>query len=274
MTSGGSQIDPTARVDPQATIGRNVTVGPYCVIGPDVALGDGVRLLSHVNVAGHAEIGARTVIYPFASLGTPPQSVKYKGEPTRLIVGSDCDIRENVTMNIGTVEGGGVTRVGNACFLMVGSHVAHDCTVGNDVIFANNVVLGGHVEVGDYVVFGGQAAVRQYVRIGEGAMVVGLSGVRADIVPWGLVSGHFANLVGLNVVGMRRRGFSKTEIHRLRSAFRAVFFGEGTFRERLDKLASAEGAADPRVARMVEFIRSGTRPLTMATDRAEGAEAP
>jgi UDP-N-acetylglucosamine acyltransferase len=273
MTSGGTQIDPTARIDPQAKIGRDVTIGPYCVVGPDVTLGDGVRLVAHGHVTGHTEIGPRSLIYPFASLGTPPQAVSHKGEPTRLIVGADCDIRENVTMNTGTVGGGGVTRVGNGCFLMVGSHVAHDCSVGNEVVFANNVVLGGHVEVGDHVVFGGQAAVRQFVRIGEGAMVVGLSGVRADIIPWGLVSGHFANLVGLNVVGMRRRGFSKAEVHKLRSAFRAAFFGEGTFRERLEQVAAVDGS-DPRVARMVEFIRSGTRPLTMATDRSDGAETP
>lgn len=273
MTAGATQIDPTARIDPQAKIGHDVTIGPYCVVGPDVVLGDGARLVAHVHLTGHTRIGARTVIYPFASLGTPPQSVRYKGEPTQLIVGADCDVRENVTMNIGTVDGGGTTRVGDGCFLMVGSHVAHDCSVGNQVTFANNVVLGGHVEVGDYVVFGGQAAVRQFVRIGEGAMVVGLSGVRADVIPWGLVSGHFAHLVGLNVVGMRRRGASKAEIHRLRGAFRAAFFGEGIFRERLERVA-ADADSDPRILRMVEFIRSGTRPLTMATDRMAGAEAP
>jgi UDP-N-acetylglucosamine acyltransferase len=273
MRSGGTQIDPTAQIDPQATIGRDVSIGPYCNVGPNVTLADGVRLVSHVHVTGHTEIGGRTIIYPFASLGTPPQSVKYKGEPTRLLVGSDCDIRENVTMNTGTAEAGGITRVGNGCFLMVGSHVAHDCTVGNEVTFANNVVLGGHVTVGDYTVFGGQAAMRQYVRIGEGAMVVGLSGVRADIIPWGLVSGHFATLVGLNVVGMRRRGWSKADIHRLRAAFRAAFFGAGMFRERVENVAATHGD-DPRVARMIEFIRSGKRPLTMATDRGDDAEAP
>ncbi len=268
MTSAGSRIDPTARVDPQAQLGRDVTIGPYCVIGPDVTLGDNCRLVAHVHVTGHTTVGARTVIYPFASLGTPPQSVHYRGGPTLLEVGGDCDIRENVSINIGTEDGGGVTRVGDRCFLMAGSHVAHDCTVGSNVTFANNAVLGGHVSVGDHVVFGGQAAVRQFVRIGEGARVVGLSGVRADVIPWGQVSGQFGNLVGLNVVGMRRRGFSKDEIHVLRRAYLAAFFGVGTFQQRLDEVAASHGA-HALVAMMIEFIRAAKRPLTMAVRRAE-----
>jgi UDP-N-acetylglucosamine acyltransferase len=271
MTLSGTQIDSSARVDARAEIGRDVTIGPYCVIGPDVVIGDGCRLAAHVHITGHTTVGARTVVYPFASLGTPPQSVRYNGGPTRLLVGSDCDIREYVSMNTGTEFGGGVTTVGDRCFFMVGSHVAHDCTVGNEVTFANNAVLGGHVTVGDFTVFGGQAAVRQFVRIGEGAMVVGLSGVRADVIPWGMVQGPLAELVGLNVVGMRRRGFSKDDIHRLRRAYRAVFFGAGTFRERLDAIAIAPGG-DLLVARLLEFIRSGKRPLTMARERVGASE--
>jgi UDP-N-acetylglucosamine acyltransferase len=241
------------------------------VIGPHVAIGDGCRLVSHVHVAGHTSIGARTVIYPFASLGAPPQSVKYHGGPTRLSVGADCDIREGVTLNTGTEDDRGVTEVGDRCFLMVGSHIAHDCQVGSDVIFANNVVLGGHVTIGDCVVFGGQAAVRQFVRIGEGAMVVGLSGVRADVIPFGLVQGPLADLIGLNIVGMRRRGSSKADIHRLRQAYEAMFFGAGTFRERLDVVAQQSGS-DPLVAKVIDFIRSGSRPLTMATRRAPSGQ--
>jgi UDP-N-acetylglucosamine acyltransferase len=271
MTLSGTQIDASARVDARAEIGNDVSIGPFCVVGPDVVIGDGCRLIAHVHVTGHTRVGPRTVIYPFASLGTPPQSLRHKGEPTRLLVGSDCDIREGVTMNTGTEFGGGVTTVGDRCFFMVGSHVAHDCTVGTEVIFANNAVLGGHVTVGDFTVFGGQAAVRQFVRIGEGAMVVGLSGVRADVIPWGMVQGPLAELVGLNVVGMRRRGFGKDGIHRLRRAYQAAFFGAGTFRERLEAIAADHGA-EPSVARMLEFIRSGTRPLTMASDRNGGAE--
>jgi UDP-N-acetylglucosamine acyltransferase len=262
-------VDPTARVAGGAVLGTDVFVGPYCVVGPHVAIGDGARLVAHVHLTGHTSIGARTVIYPFASLGTPPQSTKYKGGPTRLVVGADCDIRENVTMNIGTEEDRGVTQVGNHCFFMVGSHVAHDCKVGDAVTFANNVVLGGHVSVGDNVVFGGQAAVRQFVRVGEGAMIVGLSGVRADVIPWGLAQGPLADLIGLNVVGLRRRDFSRPDIHALRQAYQAMFFGAGTFRERFEEVAKAM-SDHPLVAKIVEFVRAGTRPLTMAVHRAGG----
>src|SRR6478672_10496579 len=261
-------IDPTARIEPGAAIGHNASIGPYCVVGSHAVLGDGCRLVAHVHVAGHTTIGPRTVLHPFASLGSPPQSVKYRGGPTRLLVGADCDIREGVTMNTGTEDDRGVTEVGDRCLLMVGSHIGHDCKVGNDVTFANNVVLGGHVTVGDFVVFGGQSAVRQFVRVGEGAMVVGMSGVRADVIPFGLVQGSLADLIGLNVVGMRRRGWSKMEIQRLRGAYEAMFFGAGTFRERVEKVAAKYGD-DPLVAAVVSFIRAGSRPLTMAIRRAQ-----
>jgi UDP-N-acetylglucosamine acyltransferase len=264
-------IDPTARIEKGAVIGNDVSIGPYCIIGPHVAIGDGCRLIAQVHVTGHTTIGPRTTLYPFASLGTPPQSVKYRGGPTRLVVGADCQIREGVTINTGTEEDRGVTEVGDRCWLMVGSHVGHDCKVGSDVTFANNVVLGGHVTIGDFVVFGGQAAVRQFVRIGEGAMVVGLSGVRADVIPFGLVQGPLADLIGLNVVGMRRRGCSKDDIHRLRRAYAAMFFGAGMFRERLERVA-AQCGGDPLVAKVIAFIRSGKRPLTMAVRRAAADE--
>src|SRR6202521_4568809 len=169
-----SAIDPTARIAPGAAIGAGALIGPSCLIGPDVAVGGGCRLIAHVHVAGHTSIGARTVIYPFVSLGTPPQSVKYRGGATRLVVGADCDIRENVTMNIGTEADRGITQIGDRCFFMVGAHVGHDCQVGSDVTMANNAVLGGHVTVGDHVMFGGQSAVHQFVRIGESAMTAGV----------------------------------------------------------------------------------------------------
>lgn len=268
-----SEIDPTARVAAGATIGRNASIGPYCVIGPNVTISDDVRLKAHVSIDGHTSIGARTIIYPFASLGTPPQSVKYRGGPTRLVVGADCDIREGVTMNTGTEDDHGITEVGDRCFLMVGSHVGHDCKVGNGVIFANNAVLGGHVSVGDNVVFGGQAAVRQFVRIGEGAMIAGLSGVRADVIPYGTVHGPLAELVGLNVIGMRRRGFSKSDILRLRQAYQAAFYGTGTFRERVELVASRY-PDDALVRGMIEFIRSAKRPLTMGAAAAGAPSDP
>jgi UDP-N-acetylglucosamine acyltransferase len=265
-------IDPTARVAPGATIGDGVSVGPYCVLGPDVVLGEGCRLVAHVHVTGHTTVGARTVIYPFASLGTPPQSVKYRGGPTRLAVGADCDIRENVTINTGTEDDRGVTEIGDHCFLMAGSHVAHDCKVGSHVTFANNVVIGGHVSVGDYSFLGGHAAVRQFVRIAEGAMIVGLSGIRADIIPWGMAQGPLANLIGINVVGLRRRGFAKADILRLREAYRDLFLTGGVFRDRLARVEETRSGA-PLIDSVLAFIRSGTRPLTTAISRSSvGAE--
>jgi UDP-N-acetylglucosamine acyltransferase len=264
--SGVSAIDPTARVAPGAVIGTGATIGPYCVLGPDVVVGAGCRLVAQVHVAGCTAIGPGTVIYPFASLGTPPQSVKYRGGPTRLVIGADCDIREGVTANTGTEDGGGVTEIGDHCFLMAGSHVGHDCKVGSHVVFANNAVLGGHVSVGDYAFLGGQAAVRQFVRVGEGAMIVGLSGVRADIVPWATAQGPLANLTGLNVVGLRRRGFANAEIHRLRKAFRELFLGDGLFRDRLTRVEGS-AAGDRLIGSMVTFIRGATRPLATAMRR-------
>jgi UDP-N-acetylglucosamine acyltransferase len=256
-------IHPTAVVDRGAEIAADVEIGPYCVIGPTVAIGEGCRLRAHVHLTGRTTIGARTVIAPFASLGTPPQSVKYRGGPTRLVVGADCDIRVGVTINTGTEDGGGVTEVGAHCFFLAGSHVGHDCRIGNEVTLANNAVLGGHVTVGDCVALGGHAAVHQFVRIGESAMISGVSGVAADIIPFGFAIGQRAVLEGINVVGMRRRGFTRDDVRRLRRAYRVLFLGAGVFR---DRLSAAERAfdGDPLVGKVVAFIRDGiSRPLMM-----------
>ena len=218
-----ASIDPTARIDPGAAIGRDVSIGPYCVIGPNVIVGDGCRLVSHVHIAGHTTIGPRSAIYPFASLGTPPQSVRYRGGPTRLIVGADCDIRESVTINIGTEDGGSITRVGDNCFMMAGSHIAHDCQVGSNVVFANNAVIGGHCIVGDYVFLGGHAAVLQRVRVGESVMIAGYGGLREDVIPFGYVMHPFGRLTGLNLIGMQRRGIKRDAIHAVRSAYKMIF---------------------------------------------------
>lgn len=260
-------IDASARIEAGATIGKDVSIGPFCIVGPHVSIGDGCRLVGHVHVTGHTAIGPRTVIHPFASLGSPPQSVKYRGGPTRLVVGADCDIREYVSVSTGTEDDRAVTQVGNRCFLMGGSHVAHDCLIGDNVVLANNVLLAGHVTVGDNVVFGGGAMARQFVRVGEGAMIVGLSGLRADVIPWGLAQGHFSNLVGLNVVGMRRSGFAKADILAVRRAYQELFFGPGEFRARLDQVERDHGE-NPHVRKIIAFIRAGGhRPLTMAVKR-------
>jgi len=254
-------IDPTARVADGARIGEGVEIGPYCLVGPQVELQRGVRLIAHVNVTGVTSIGEGTVVYPFSSLGTPPQSVHYRGGATRLVIGAACELRESVTMNTGTEDGGGVTKVGDRCFFMVGSHVGHDCSVGNDVNFANNVVLGGHVSVGDFTFLGGHVAIHQYVRIGEGVMMAGMSAARDDIIPLGFALGQTAALVGLNIVGLRRRGVSKAEMHRVRAAYKSLFFVEGRTAARVDAV-EREFAGDPWVGKIVAFIRAGgKRPL-------------
>src|SRR5580658_76527 len=254
-------IDPTARVADGARCDDSVEIGPYCLVGPQVELAHGVRLLAHVNVTGATAIGEGTVVYPFSSLGTPPQSIHYRGGPTRLVIGARCELRESVTMNTGTEDGGGVTRVGDRCSFMVGSHVGHDCQVGNDVTLANNVVLGGHVSVGNYTFLGGHVAIHQFVRIGEGVMMAGMSAARDDIIPFGFALGQTGALVGLNMVGLRRRGATRAQMHMVRNAYRALFFVEGRIAERVDAV-EREFGGDPLVAKMIAFIRAGgKRPL-------------
>jgi UDP-N-acetylglucosamine acyltransferase len=254
-------IDPTARVADGARIGDGVEVGPYCLVGPQVALERGVRLIAHASITGVTTIGEGTVVYPFCSLGTPPQSVHYRGGATRLVIGARCELREGVTMNTGTEAGGGVTHVGERCSLMVGSHVGHDCEVGNEVTLANNVVLGGHVSVGDHTFLGGHVAIHQFVRIGEGVMMAGMSAARDDIIPFGFALGQTGALVGLNIVGMRRRGVSRAEMHRVRRAYRSLFFVEGRLADRVDAVAR-EFHDDPLVGKIIAFIRAGgKRPL-------------
>jgi UDP-N-acetylglucosamine acyltransferase len=266
-------IHPTAVIDRGAELAANVEIGPYCIVGPHVVIHDGCRLIGQVHVTGHTVVGARTVIQPFASLGTPPQSIKYRGGPTRLVIGEDCDIREAVTMNTGTEGDRGVTEIGCRCMFMAGSHVGHDCQVGDDVILANNAVLGGHVVIGNHSFLGGQAAVHQYVRVGECVMVSGVSGVACDVIPFGFAMGQYAYLQGLNVVGLRRRGYARADLLRLRRAYRTLFFGEGLFRDRLAAVAN-EFAGDPSIATVIEFIRSGgSRPLMMPPPRPAAALA-
>ena len=249
------EIHPTAVIEPGAELGSNVSVGPYCVVGGKVTLGDDVALVSHVCLAGNTQIGARTKIYPFAAVGHPPQDLKHKGEDTRLEIGTDNVIREQATLHPGTAGGGGLTRVGNHCLFMIGAHVAHDCKVGNNVVMINHATLGGHVQVGDFAILGGLVAVHQFVRIGPYAMIGGMSGVEADVIPFGMVTGDRARLNGLNVVGLRRRNFSRIDIQALRSAYRLLFAQEGTMAERLDDVAALYPDNGP-VKSIIEFIRN------------------
>jgi len=265
-------IDPTARVAASARIGESVEIGPYCLVGPQVELQRNVRLIAHVNVTGVTTIGEETVVYPFSSLGTPPQSVHYRGGATQLVIGAKCDLREGVTMNTGTEAGGGVTRVGDRCSFMVGCHLGHDCRVGNDVTFANNVVLGGHVSVDESTFLGGHVAIHQFVRIGEGVMMAGMSAARDDIIPFGFALGQTGALVGLNIVGLRRRGVTRAQMHSLRRAYRSLFFVDGRLADRIEEVAR-DFAGDPLVGKIVAFVRAGgKRPLMRPRGR-RGGEA-
>ena len=248
-------IHPTAVIEDGADLAAGVSVGPFCSVGPHVRLDKGVVLESHVVLAGRTTVGSGTRIFPFASIGHRPQDLKYRGEPSELIIGRDNVIREHVTMNPGTEGGGMVTRVGDNCLFMVGAHVAHDCRVGNHAILANNATLAGHVQVGDFAILGGLSAVHQFARIGRHAMVGGMSGVEGDVIPYGSVMGNRAHLSGLNVVGLKRRGFSRDVIHDLRKAYRLLFAEEGTMAERLDDVADEFGGNEP-VMDIVNFIRS------------------
>ncbi len=251
-----ADVHPTAVVEDGARLAETAVVGPYCVISAGVTLGENVRLRSHVVVDGITEIGEGTEIFPFASVGLPPQDKKYRGETSRLEIGRDCVIREHVTINPGTEGGGLLTKIGDDCLLLVGSHVAHDCLIGDHVILVNHATLGGHCRIGDYAILGGLSAVHQYVRIGESAFVGGMSGVENDVIPFGSALGNRASLGGLNIVGMTRRGFSREAIHQVRRAYRTLFGPEGTLKERLADVEE-EFAGDENVAKIASFIREG-----------------
>lgn len=249
-----TRIHPTALVAPGAQLGIGVDIGPFCIVGADAVLEDGVRLVSHVVVDGHTVIGPGALVYPFCTVGLAPQDLKYRGELTRCEVGARTQLREHCTIHRGTVTGTGLTRVGADCLLMAVVHVAHDCDIGDGVVIANNVVMGGHVTIGTGAVIGGSAALHQFVRIGRGAMVGGVSGVEADVIPFGSVIGNRARLMGLNVIGLRRRGADRAAVHGLRAALRRLFDGsDGVFSARLVQVRETSGH-EPLVAEVLAFI--------------------
>jgi UDP-N-acetylglucosamine acyltransferase len=251
-----AEIHPTAIVEPGAKLAASGRIGPYCVVGAKVELGEEVELLSHVVVAGRTSIGAGTRIFPFASIGQQPQDLKYQGEDSALVIGRRNIIREYVTMNPGTTGGGMVTRIGDNCLFMASVHVGHDCIIGNNVILANSVALAGHVVVGDFVAFGGLSCAQQFTRIGPHAYVGGMTGVERDVIPCGMVIGDRARLVGLNIVGLQRRGFSREDIQALRNAYQMLFEdGTGTLAQRVDAVADRYGEVKP-VRVIVDFIRA------------------
>jgi UDP-N-acetylglucosamine acyltransferase len=251
-------IDPTARIHPAAVIedgakiGARAAIGPFAIIGSEVTLGAGVVVKSHAVVTGWTDIGADTVIFPFACVGEVPQDLKYAGERTRLIVGARCRIREGATLNTGTAGGGGVTRVGDDCLLMTGAHVGHDATLGNRVILANQVAIAGHCQIGDDVIVGGLSGIHQWVRIGKGAIIGAVTMVTNDVVPHGLVQGPRGDLDGLNLVGLKRRGVDRAEITALRAGYQMLAQGEGSFMDRARRLHDETDS--PHVREMTDFI--------------------
>ena len=216
-------LDKTSIIDSKAKISNNVKIGPYSVIGPDVEIGNNVEIFSHVNITGNTKIGEGTKIFPFASIGSAPQDLKFKGEKTTLTIGKKNIIREYVTINPGTENGGGITTIGDNCLLMISSHIAHDCKVGNNVVIANNVPLGGHAIIEDGVIIGGNSAVQQFTRIGRLAMIGGMTGVLKDVIPFGLSFGNRDYLKGLNLIGLRRNKYQNKKIIELGDAYKKIF---------------------------------------------------
>ncbi|NBX86021.1 MAG: acyl-ACP--UDP-N-acetylglucosamine O-acyltransferase [Proteobacteria bacterium] len=256
------KIHPTAIVEKGAKIGAGVVVGPYCVIGGKVEIGADTRLVSHVVLAGRLKLGKNNVVYPFASLGQPSPDRKYDGEDTLLQIGDGNDIREGVTMHIGTAAGGGKTLVGHRNLLMAGSHVAHDCVVGDDCILANYAQLAGHVTLGDKVVVGGLSGIHQRVRVGSHAIVGGHTAVDYDVPPFASVAGRRATLKGLNLVGLRRRGFDKELIHALDEAYDFLFAAddEAPLQEKAQRLRKR--VKQPEVRLLAEFVMDSQRGVT------------
>jgi len=247
-------------IDKKAKIVKNVKVGPFCYIGPEVQIADNVELISNVHIEGNTKIGKNTKIFPFASIGTPPQDLKYKGESNSLEIGENNVIREYVTINPGTKGGGEKTVVGNNCLLMISSHIAHDCYIGNNVVIANNVPLGGHVTIEDSVIVGGNSAVQQFTRIGRLAMIGGMTGVLKDVIPFGLSFGNRNYLRGINLIGLKRNKYDNKKIMELNVAYKKIFSSKN-LHENLGKI-NGEYKGNDLVAEVINFIsKDKKRPI-------------
>ena len=244
-------IHPTAIIDKKAKISKNVEIGPYSVIGPGVEIGDNTIIQSHVSIFGNTKIGIGNKIYPFVSINEP-QDLKYDGELTNLVIGNNNKIREYVTINPGTVGGGGKTVIGNNCLFMISSHIAHDCKVGNNVIIANNVPLGGHAIIEDNVVIGGNSAVQQFTRIGKMAMIGGMTGVLNDVIPYGLSTGNRNSLQGLNLIGLRRAKFNNKDILGLSEVYKEIFSSKNII-DNISKIDDSD-IENPLVKDVINFI--------------------
>jgi UDP-N-acetylglucosamine acyltransferase len=274
VVASETYIHPLALVEEGARLGTGVHVGPFCHVGADAVLGDGVRLVSHVAIMGATTIGEASTVYPSAVLGAPPQNFKHKGERTTLVIGQRCTIREAVTIHVGSDSERGETRIGDDCYFMANSHVAHDCTVGNGVIMANYSGLGGHAEIGDRVNIAGYAAVHQFVRVGRNAFIAGYAAVVGDVIPYGMAYGDRARLRGLNVVGLRRSGMKASDVARMRQAYRHLFAPESPLAENIEAVGRDYADFAP-VADIVAFLSArGKRHFTVpGRGRADDDEA-
>ena len=247
-------------IEKKAKIGEDVKIGPFCYVGPDVQLEDGVELASNIHIEGNTLVGKKTKIFPFASIGTLPQDLKFRGEKNSLLIGENNTIREYVTINPGTQGGGGKTVIGNNNLLMISSHVAHDCYIGNNVVIANNVPLGGHVTIEDSVVIGGNSAVQQYTRIGRLAMIGGMTGVLKDVIPFGLSFGNRNYLRGINLIGLKRKKYDNKKILDLDAAFKKIFSSKNLY-ENLSKI-NGEYKGNELVKEVIDFIaKDKKRPI-------------
>lgn len=256
------EIHPSAIVESGAELGEGVRVGPFCHIGAHALIGDRTQLHAHAVITGHTTLGRDCMVHSHAVLGETPQVLGFQDVPeSRLEIGNECTLREHTTVHAGVPKLGGVTRVGNKCFLMVGSHVAHDCQLGNEIVIANGVAIGGHAAIADNVWFGGLAAVHQFTRIGRNAFIGGGAILVDDVIPFGSVIGNHAKLSGLNMVGLKRRGYDKAQLHEIRSAYKAVFTGDGLFKDRL--AAAALAFKDkPLAMEIIDFaLAAGGRPI-------------
>ena len=253
-------IHKTAIIDPNSKVSSNVHIGPFTVIGPNVEIGEGTIIQSHVNITGHTAIGKNNKIFPFASIGNIPQDLKYNGEETKLIIGDGNTIRENTTINTGTVGGGGLTKIGNNSLLMIGVHIAHDCLIGNNVVIANSAAIAGHAVIDDDVIIGGNCGVQQFTRIGKMAMIGGMTGVSRDVIPYGLSLGNRNYLNGINVIGLRRKKVSNKEIISLTDAYNKIFKTEN-LSENLNQL-NGDFKENSLIREVIEFIsKDKKRPI-------------
>ena len=255
-------IHPTAIINNKSKISNDVEIGPYCIIGPDVELGSKTKLHSHVSIIGNTKIGTNNEIFPFVSIGTDPQDLKYKGEKNSIIIGNNNKFREYVNINPGTEQGGTVTKIGNNNLLMVYCHVAHDCNLGDNIVLANNVQVGGHVVIQDNAIVGGSCAIHQFSRIGKLAMVGGMTGVLSDVIPFGLSLGNRNNLVGLNLIGLRRAKISNDDIKILQKSYDVIFSNQN-FRSNIDNL-NVDLKNNKYVKIIIDFINSNKkRPISL-----------